>query len=175
MTVFSKSTALHLLLDILRRLHHVDDHSGTFIRDAPHWFSKPPSFSDWNYQLSVTKLGSTDHRSFLSPWRVPALVNLQLYLHMKKNVQLKVQLNLHLKIKVHLKIQVHMNLQMNLFFTWRFTWRFRNSFRSGFTRAGTQNVWPPRACFQSVVILIENVVSSVVGQRPTIKTACANR
>ena len=47
------------------------------------------------------------------------LVNLQLYLHVKK----KVQLNLHLKIKVHLKvdlkvhmkIKVYMNLQMNLF------------------------------------------------------------
>ena len=47
------------------------------------------------------------------------LVNLQLYLHVKKKVQLNDWLNLHLKIKVHLKvhmkIKVQMNLQMNLF------------------------------------------------------------
>ena len=34
-------------------VHHINDHSGTFICDDPHWFSKDPSLSDWNYPLSV--------------------------------------------------------------------------------------------------------------------------
>ena len=36
-----------------RRLHHVDEHSGTTICNEPHWFSKEPSFSDWIDPLSV--------------------------------------------------------------------------------------------------------------------------
>ena len=36
-----------------------------------HWFSKAPSFSDWNYPLSVKKkLGSTGHRSIVSETKV---------------------------------------------------------------------------------------------------------
>ena len=54
-----------------RMLHHMYDPSGTAICDAPHWFSKAPSFSDRNYQLSVKKkFWSTGPRSFLSPMSV---------------------------------------------------------------------------------------------------------
>ena len=52
-----------------RMFHHIDGHSGTFICDDPQWNSKYPSFSDWNYPLSVKdNFWSTAQRTFLVPW-----------------------------------------------------------------------------------------------------------
>ena len=70
-------------------------------------------------------------------------------------ILVKLQMNLfHIKVHVKVHLEVHLEVQNFILIIFHF---------------------PPRACYQSVAIPIESVVRTIVGQMPTIGTACANR
>ena len=90
---------------------------------------------------------------------VPALVNLQLCLHVTKKVHLKLHVNLQMKINfmwslrrtffLHIKVQLKVHLEAHL--------KVKKIPFDHF-KFSTQCMCPPRACYQLVVIPIENVV-----------------